>query len=160
VPRKKKLTAATVPASGADIGKAKLLTLADIDGRTTSARRANALVAELESDLGGGDHLSAGQRVLVRRVAAAVAVSEHLETLWLAGHGIDVSALTTLQNTVARTLNLLGLERVSKDVTPSIEQFAAELAAEKAAITTAEHAQFCAPTALPPPPLPPTPAST
>jgi hypothetical protein len=146
VPRKRKLTSTKPPASAADIGKAKLLCLGDLDGRTVAAKRANALVAELENDLGGSEHLSASQRVLVRRAAAAVAVAEHLEASWIAGHAIDVGALTTLTNTISRVCGQLGLERKPRDITPSIEQFAAELAAEKAAAA--------APTTPPLPTLP------
>jgi hypothetical protein len=89
MPRKRKLASTKSPASATDIGKARLLTLGDLDGRTVAAKRANALVAELENDLGGSEHLSASQRVLVRRTAAAVAVAEHLEALWIADHAIE-----------------------------------------------------------------------
>jgi hypothetical protein len=133
VPRRRKLTSNKLPAKPADIGRAKLLCLGDLDGRTVAAKRANTLVAELENDLGGDEYLSASQRVLVRRAAAAVAVAEHLEASWIAGHAIDVGALTTLTNTISRVCGQLGLERKPRDVTPTVAEFAAELAAEKAA---------------------------
>jgi hypothetical protein len=132
MPRKRKLASIADAASTTDIGKARLLTIGDLDGRTTSAKRANALAAELENDLGGSDTLSAAQRVLVRRAAAAVAVAEHLETLWIAGHAIDVGALTTLTNTISRVCGQLGLERKPRDVTPTVAEFVAEFAKEKA----------------------------
>jgi hypothetical protein len=80
-----------------------------------------------------------------------VAVAEHLEALWIAGHAIDVGALTTLTNTISRVCGQLGLERKPRDSTPSIEQFAAELAAEKAAAA--------AKVELPPVQLPPIPSN-
>jgi hypothetical protein len=130
MPRKRKLTSQTPIPSGADAGKAKLLTLGDLDGRTIAAKRAKALVSELETDLGGD--LSAAQRTLVHRAAAATALVEHMEALWLAGHGIDVPAATTLTNTLSRILGQLGLERRPRDVTPSLSEWAAGVARRKA----------------------------
>jgi hypothetical protein len=166
MPRKRKLASIADAASTTDIGKARLLTLGDLDGRTASAKRARALANDMENDLGGADTLSAAQRVLVRRAAAAVAVAEHLEALWISGHAIDVSALTTLTNTISRVCGQLGLQRVAKDVTPSIRDVIAEIAAEKAKAappgcttgspTTAPDlgASIDAPTAPTVPPLP------
>jgi hypothetical protein len=130
--------------AGSDTGeKARLLSLENLDGRTASARRAHSLIAELTSDLGGD--LSAAQTVLTRRVAAAVAIAEHLEVVWLKGGEICIAELTTLLNSISRICSQLGLQRVPRDVgSKSIEQFIAEIAVEKQAAQVA-----------PPPPLAP-----
>jgi hypothetical protein len=57
----------------------RLLTLADLDGRTNAAKAARALIADLESDLGGADRLSARERAFVVRAAVTGAMVEHLE---------------------------------------------------------------------------------
>jgi hypothetical protein len=95
----------------------KLLALSDLDGRTISAKRAKALCAAIEEDLGGPDTLSTIQRTLCRRLACAVAISEHLEATWLAGGEIPVAELTTLLNSIARVGGQLGLQRLPRDVT-------------------------------------------
>ncbi|MFK4507072.1 hypothetical protein LPJ38_26860 [Bradyrhizobium daqingense] len=97
--------------SAPDKGKVRLLTLGDLDGRTLAARNARALIADLESDLGGSDHLSAGQRTLVMRAAVTGAMVEHLEASWLSGGDYDVLAYTALTKLQLRLLTALGLER-------------------------------------------------
>ena len=96
----------------------RLLSLNDLDGRTNAAKSARALIADLESDLGGSDQLSAAERELVRRSALAGAMLQDMEVKWLSGLGIEVAAYTTLANSQSRMLNMLGLRRRAKDVTP------------------------------------------
>jgi hypothetical protein len=61
-------TPATVPVKVPRRGrKGRLVTLADLDQRTAAARRVNEVMASIESDLGGSDHLSTAQRVLIQR---------------------------------------------------------------------------------------------
>jgi hypothetical protein len=148
VPRKKKV-AAPMPAGSDTDGKARLLSLENLDNRTASARRAHTLIAELTTDLGGD--LSAAQTVLTRRVAAAVAIAEHLEVVWLKGGEICIAELTTLLNSISRICAQLGLRRVPKDVgSKSIEQYVAEVIAEKHA---AAPPLATKPAPVPPPPV-------
>lgn len=99
-----------------DRNKVRLLTLADLDGRTNAAKAAKRLIADLESDLGGADTISAGQRALVMRAAVAGAMVEHLEATWLSGGDYDVVTYTMLAKLQVRLLTALGLERRMKDV--------------------------------------------
>lgn len=163
MPRKKLTTSMAGSDQPPDAAKSRLMTLGALDGRTLAARSAKALIADLENDMGGADRLSTAQRVLIQRAAIAAAVVEHMETMWLAGHPIDVGALTTLINTLARTLGALGLERRQRDVTPSLTAYVAAKAAEKvkppAAPKTAPAPANAPATAAPPvsyvlPPLP------
>jgi hypothetical protein len=103
--------------------KVRLLTLADLDGRTNAAKAARALVADLESDLGGADRLSAGEREIAQRAAIASAILHDIEAGWLSGRGIDIAAYTSLANTQSRLLKLLGLERRARDVTPDLPDY-------------------------------------
>jgi hypothetical protein len=152
VPRKRKLTSQTPIPSSADAGKGKLIALSDIDFRTVAGKRVRALIAEMENDLGGSDTLSAAQRSLIARAAASTALCEHLESLWLLGHGIDVPALTTLTNSLTRLLSTLGIRRTAKDVTPSLSDYIASKAAQKSKAPTTLN---IAPAATLAPPLPP-----
>jgi hypothetical protein len=47
--------------------KRKLASLSDLDGRTSLARAARDLQDSISSGLGGDDHLSTAQRVLIIR---------------------------------------------------------------------------------------------
>lgn len=114
-------------------GKVRLLSLADLDGRSTAAKAARALIVQLESDLGGTDRLSAGERVLVHRAAVAAAMAEHYEAAWLSGRNVDITAYCTLTNALHRLLKTVGLERRARDVTPDLSKYIAERAVPPAA---------------------------
>ena len=105
-------------ATGKPADKTKLLSLEQLDGRTLAAKNVRALIDAIESDLGGSDRLTAGEREIVRRAAISGAMLEHLETSWLLGNGLDVGAYTALVNVQRRLLTTVGLERRQHDVTP------------------------------------------
>jgi hypothetical protein len=88
-------------------------------------------VAELESDLGGADQLTAATREVVQPALAAVML-RNMEADWLAGRGIDVPSYTTLANTQSRLLKLIGLERRSRDVSTLADYLASKAASEPA----------------------------
>lgn len=111
-----------------DKGKVRLLSLSDLDGRTNAAKAARALIADLESDLGGADRLSAAERALVVRAAVTGAMVEHLEATWLSGGEYDVAAYTTLAKLQLRLLTALGLQRRPRDVTPDLTDYVAQAA--------------------------------
>lgn len=113
--------------------KVRLLSLADLDGRSTAAKSARALIVQLESDLGGADRLSAGERVLVHRAAVATAMAEHFEAQWLSGRPVDITGYCTLTNALHRLLKTVGLERRARDVTPDLSKYIAERAVPPAA---------------------------
>jgi hypothetical protein len=81
--------------------KVRLMTLGDLDGRTNAAKTARALIAELESDLGGADRLTACERVLAHRAAVATAMLKNMEARWLSGRGLDVASCATLTNALS-----------------------------------------------------------
>ncbi|TCU68244.1 hypothetical protein EDE08_109359 [Bradyrhizobium sp. R2.2-H] len=105
--------------------KVKLRSLADLDGRTLAARTAKALIAELASDMGGVDRLSAAERALIHRAALAGAMADDMEATWLSGRPIDVAAYTTLVNAQRRLLATVGLKRQPHDVTPDLDDYVA-----------------------------------
>ena len=123
--------------------KARLLSLADLDGRTNAAKWARSLVADLESDLGGAERLSAAEREIVQRCALASAMLQDMEATWLTGRGVDVAAYTTLANSQSRMLKMIGLARRPRDVTPDLTEYVAQ--------------RTPSPAPMPPPP-PPTPS--
>ena len=113
-------------------GKVRLLTLEHLDGRTGAARRARELIADIESDLGGSDRLSAGQRQLVQRAAVLGALIESYEASHLAGEPIAIEPYLAAINSQRRVLATIGLERRARDVTPTPAEYLARRAAEKA----------------------------
>jgi hypothetical protein len=118
----------------ADAPKVRLMTLGDLDGRTNAAKAAKALIADLESDLGGADRLSAGERVIVGRAAVSTAMIEDMEARWLSGRPLDVAAYCALVNVQRRLLTTVGLQRRPRDVTPDLAAYVASRTIEAAPV--------------------------
>ena len=103
--------------------KVRLLRLADLDGRTKARRAADAMLADLLNDLGGPDHVSTVKRALAEHASILAAMSEHSAARFLAGEAIDVAEYATLTNSLRRLLCDVGLERLSKDITPDLATY-------------------------------------
>jgi hypothetical protein len=114
-------------------GKLRLLTLGHLDGRTAAARRARELIEAIELDLGGGDRLSEGSRQLVQRAAVLGTFIESCEAQWLGGAAVDLADYLAAINSQRRVLATIGLERRSRNVTPSVAEYVAHTAADEEA---------------------------
>jgi hypothetical protein len=93
-----------------------------LDGRTGAVRVARTLIANLESDLGGAERLSAAERVLCQRAAVCAAMLEDLEARWLTGAELDTGAWCALANVLRRLLQTVGMERRAADVTSLVSK--------------------------------------
>ncbi|HZP69246.1 MAG TPA: hypothetical protein VFB29_04820 [Pseudolabrys sp.] len=100
--------------------QSRLRSLDDLDGRTKAARRAQALVAQIEADLGGTDQLSTAQRELIRSAALLGAMTEDQAARWLERKPADLTLFGTLVDRQRRILETLGLSRKARDVTGQI----------------------------------------
>jgi hypothetical protein len=76
-------------------------------------------------DLGGLDRLSEGQKQLVRRAAGLAIMSEGVEADLCRNLAFDADQYGQLCDRLGRCLQRLGLERVSRDVTPSLSAYLA-----------------------------------
>lgn len=121
----------TADAQASPAGKQRLLTLDHLDGRTLAARRARELIESIETDLGGGDRITEGQRQLIQRAAVLGTCIESCEARWLAGEPVEMAEYLAAVNAQRRVLVTLGLERRARDVTPSLSEYMATRAAEK-----------------------------
>lgn len=115
-------TAAPTPKAA---GKARLLTLDGLDRRTAAYAATRKLIDDIEGDLGGHDRLTTGERQLVQRAAVLGAVLTDAESRWIEGGPIDTTAYCTVVNAQRRVLETIGLKRVPRDVTPSLESYLA-----------------------------------
>jgi hypothetical protein len=113
------------------IGKARLLTLDDLDRRTSAYRETRKLITDLEGDLGGGDRLSTGERQLVQRAAVLGSMLADTEGRWIEGEPIDLGGYCAIVNAQRRVLEAIGLRRQPRDVTPSVADYVAHIAAEE-----------------------------
>lgn len=103
--------------------KVRLLCIDDLDGRTRAAQLVSKTIDAITNDLGGEDHLSTGEQLLVRKVAMTAAMSEDLAARWLTGEQVDPAMFCTLGNAERRLLETLGLKRRPRDLSNTIDQF-------------------------------------
>jgi hypothetical protein len=102
--------------------------LTGVDGRSTWARRLRDLIGLHLSDLGGEDMASEAERSIVRRAATLTVELERLETSFALAGEAQPEALELYQrvsNTLRRHLEAIGIKRVPRDVTPTLEQYLA-----------------------------------
>jgi hypothetical protein len=101
----------------------------DIDERGPVSRRFRDLIAAHEADLSGAEHLSEGQRSIVRRAAMLELQLELLESRFAENGGAasprDLEAYQRCSNSLRRLLESLGLHqgRKSRDVTETVQEY-------------------------------------
>jgi hypothetical protein len=97
--------------------------LPDVDGRSVIARRyrdiANAIFVDQS---GGADQCSEARKQLIRRFAAAV-LAEQMESRLANGEQINIQEHATLSSTLVRLAQRIGIDRVARDVTPSLDEY-------------------------------------
>jgi hypothetical protein len=118
-----------------------LLTRAHIDGRAPAARAFDRLVHAIERDLGGPGELSSVERSLVEAFVGSATPLNHLNSRMLLGEEIDVADHSAVVSALVRVASRLGLRRRSRDITPTLAEFAAlhDLEAREAARNGASH---------------------
>ncbi|MGB6711653.1 MAG: hypothetical protein WBE85_16235 [Methylocella sp.] len=93
------------------------------DGRSASYRRFKDVLEQILADLGGADLLSEGQRQLCRRAATLSIMAESMECDAIGNKAFDVDLYGQLTDRLGRCLQRLGLERKSRDVTPTLQSY-------------------------------------
>jgi hypothetical protein len=93
-----------------------LLCLDDLDRRRGAFKKTVSTIKAIETDLGGSSRLSTQERTIVQRAAVLAAIAEHIETQWLGGRAISPIMLCTVDNSLKRLLEAVGLKRQSRPV--------------------------------------------
>jgi hypothetical protein len=96
--------------------------LPDLDGRSAGARRFRDLVGQIVTDQGGLDLMSESRIQLVKRFAAACVLAERMESRLANGDAIDIAEHALLCSTLARISIRIGIDRIARDVTPTLSQ--------------------------------------
>jgi hypothetical protein len=101
---------------------AKLLPLTD--GRSATARRFKDLVGDISLDLGGPAVLSEAQKQLIRRAAMLSSECERHEALSARGEAeFNIELYVVMTNALRRVLESVGLRRVARDCTPTLQSY-------------------------------------
>ena len=77
-------------------------------------------MAEAIADSGGVSECSQARLQLIRRLAALSVQLEQLEAKLADGADIDIAEYTSLTSTLVRVVSRLGINRVARDVSPSL----------------------------------------
>ena len=75
------------------------------------------------ADQGGADQCSESRLQLVRRFAAAAVLAEQLESRLANGEQIDIQEHALLCSTLARLASRIGINRIAKNVTPTLSEY-------------------------------------
>lgn len=94
--------------------------LPDVDGRSVIARRYRDIANAIFVDQAGVDQCSEARKQLIRRFAAAAVLAEQMESRLANGEQIDIQEHATLSSTLVRLAQRIGIDRVPKDIAPTL----------------------------------------
>ncbi len=97
--------------------------LAGVDQRSSIARRYRDLVGQIAIDQGGADRCSEIRMQLIRRFASGAVLAEELEARLARGEPVDIAEHALLSSTLVRLAQRIGINRVAKDLTPSLGDY-------------------------------------
>jgi hypothetical protein len=104
------------------------------DGRGAWVRRCRDLISEfINVHLAGADNCSPAERAIVRRIAVLVTELERLEAKFAAKNEASPDQLLLYgrtANTLRRLLEAIGLQRRSRNLNPSPDEYLARLSKE------------------------------
>jgi hypothetical protein len=104
--------------------------LPTVDGRSIWARIMRDTIQSMMAHLGGEDYASEPQRMLSRRIGAFEAELIHLEDKFARARSegrepviADLDLYSRMSSAQRRMLEAVGLHRVPKDISPTLEQY-------------------------------------
>ena len=109
--------------------KPQMLTMAALDRRSNAYRLAADLTAKMAAEAGGLDQLTIKQRCYLEGFIGSYIIQNDLLVRILQGEKIDLAAHAAAVSSMVRVGSRLP-DRFQKDVTPSLEQYLREHAAE------------------------------
>jgi len=100
--------------------------LPNVDRRSIIARRYRDIADAIMVDQAGADQCSEARKQLIRRFAAAAVLAEQLESKLANGEQIDIQEHATLSSTLVRLAQRIGIDRIPRDVTTSLDEYLAK----------------------------------
>lgn len=97
-----------------------------VDHRSAWARRLRDVIVAHVSDMGGDEAASVAEKSIIRRAATLTVELERMESLFAAAGEASPNAIdlySRLAGNHRRLLEAVGLQRRSRDVTPSLSSY-------------------------------------
>src|SRR5262249_43566306 len=108
--------------------------LAGVDGRNAWVRRCKDIIRAHLADLGGKDNASIAEHSIIRRCAVLTTELERLEVRFALANEAsaeDLALYVTAANALRRLLEVIGLQRRPRDVTPDPLSYAREITTDE-----------------------------
>jgi len=105
--------------------------LPQTDGRSIIARRYRDIARAIQIEQ--GDDISETRLQLVRRFSAAAVLAEQIEARLANGEEINIVEHCQLASTMVRIAHRIGIDRIAKEITPSLDEYLAQNHPEPAA---------------------------
>ena len=109
-----------------------VLSIDALDRRTRPFKRYETIRGAVLADMGGEENVSEVQKQLVSKFATIALQLEVMEAAAIDGNEIDVDLFGRAAGHLRRIAEALGMQRVARDVSPSLADIAEEIAAEEA----------------------------
>lgn len=103
----------------------RLLPMAD--GRGAIYRRYKTIARQIAVDQGNIERISSTKVSLIKRFAAASILAEALEAKIIAGKDVSITEHAQLSSTLVRLAQRIGINRVARDITPSLGEYLASI---------------------------------
>src|SRR5664279_3983051 len=97
--------------------------LPGVDGRSQISRRYRDISFAIFQDAGGIEQCSEARQQLIRRFAACSVIAEQMEAELANGKPINIAEHSQLSSTLTRLATRIGIDRMARDVTPTLQDY-------------------------------------
>lgn len=100
----------------------------ELDARSKIARRFRDICSQIYSDQSGEENCAEVRLQLIRRFSAACCLAEEMEAKMAKGEKIRIDEHAQLSSTLVKIANKIGVDRRSKNITPSLKDYLNQVA--------------------------------
>jgi hypothetical protein len=100
--------------------------LPGVDNRSMRGRRYYDIQTAITNDQGGAEHLPEVKLQLIRRFSGTSVIAEEMEAQYVRGEQINIQDYALECSTLVRLARQIGVNRIARDVTPTLDQYLAQ----------------------------------
>jgi hypothetical protein len=95
--------------------------LPGVDNRSMRGRRYYDIQTAITNDQGGAEHLPEVKLQLIRRFSGTSVIAEEMEAQYVRGEQINIQDYALECSTLVRLARQIGVNRIARDVTPTLD---------------------------------------